>query len=83
MKRNLKVYLEDYKRGRSILTLAKQANYPPYLFCRYIVEQVANIPNGKRGLTQAMRDPMEELKSLDIIKDPYLEAEEKMSEDLR
>ena len=47
------------------------------------MEQVANIPNGKRGLTQAMRDPMEELKSLDIIKDPYLEAEEKMSEDLR
>jgi hypothetical protein len=76
IKRHLSNYLQDYKRGSSILCLAQQANYPPYLFGRYIVEQVAQIQDGKKGLTQAMRNPLEELGSLDMIAPEYFASEE-------
>jgi hypothetical protein len=84
VKRHLKQYLEEYKQGTSIQTLAKQANYPPYLFCRYIAEHVANLKkHGKKGLTQAMRDPMGELGNREIINEQFLDAEEKLPEDVR
>ena len=80
VKRRLPSYLNEYKRGASIKDLAKKANYPPYLFARYIVEQVADLNKGRKGLTQAMRDPLGELGSLDVIAEEYLEAESAMPE---
>ncbi len=78
VKRNLKAYLEEYKHGTSIKELSKKANYPSYLFARFVVEHVAPCKAaGKKGITQAMRDPLGELGSSDIIADEFRESEEK------
>jgi hypothetical protein len=77
VKKLLSKYLEEYKRGKSIKQLAKEANYPPYLFCRFVVEQAANLGGkGKSGLTMAMRDPIGELGNLKIINKLFLASED-------
>ena len=76
----------------SVLELAKQAKYSPYLFARFIVEAVARFPaaasstsaNGKNankpkkkiGVTDAMRDPKQILVSLEQIAPNYHASEE-------
>lgn len=76
IKKNLQKYLSAYKNGKSIKELAKQANYPPYLFSRYLVEHVADIRNGKKGITAAMRNPLEELGDMERIRPDYKISEE-------
>ena len=66
----------------AIINLAKSANYPPYLFCRYLVEHIAILKNGRKSLTQAMRDPVGELGSREVISKEYLEAEENIQGDI-
>lgn len=72
------MYLNEYLQGRRTITeLAIQANYPPYLFARYIVEALTNA--GKKDLTKAMRDPVKEL-TLDLIDAKYQKSERKSVE---
>jgi hypothetical protein len=47
-------YVEDYKRGKRILDLARAANFSPHLFARQMLELV--IPKNLIG--DAMRDPV-------------------------
>lgn len=76
VQRNMRKHAEEYaKKGRSMVSLAKQANYPPYLFSRYLVEQIADLPNGKKGLTQAMREPAFILGKVSVVRAEFLESE--------
>jgi hypothetical protein len=42
---------------------------------RLIVEQVAHLPDGKKGLTRGMRDPIGVLGHIDAVSSDYLESE--------
>jgi len=57
VKKRLPYYFDEYKRGRSILQLARDATFSPYLFARYIVEDATILRGGKKVLSEAMRDP--------------------------
>merc|ERR1712151_511286 len=55
VKKSLSKYLQHYKDdGISITNLAKMANYPPYLFARYIVEAVTDgkLLHGKKSIAE-------------------------------
>jgi hypothetical protein len=81
VQRNVTSFVQEYvKQGLSILTLAKRENYPPYMLSRYIVEQVARLPDGKKGLTRSMRDPMTVLGDPDIIAPDYRDSERHMQD---
>lgn len=76
IQRNVSSYARQYSNeGRSILDLARRENYPPYLLSRFIVEQIAQLPDGKKGLTRSMRDPMGVLGDPDVIRSEYQESE--------
>ncbi|KAG7336821.1 TPD sequence-motif-containing protein [Nitzschia inconspicua] len=69
-------YVEQYRKGSSILQLAQTANFSPYLMARVIVENVAIIPDDKKKfLTAAMRDPMHYLGRVDCVRDEFLDIE--------
>lgn len=55
MKSLLPTYVKKYEAGASLLELAKEANYSPHLFSRYMVEEMMQI-HGKK-LTDTLRDP--------------------------
>ena len=60
VKANLETYGSEYiDNGTSILALAKQANYPPYLFCRFMVEHLTNLK--KTDISAAVTNPMQYL----------------------
>lgn len=59
--------VKEYAQGVSILQLSKNENYPPYMMSRYIVEHVAQLPDGKKGLTRSMRDPIGVLGESSVI----------------
>ena len=70
VKSNLPSILNDYKSGLSIIELARKANYPPYLFARFVVESVTGFSNKKKTLAKAMRDPKQHLTN-DVILEEY------------
>jgi hypothetical protein len=81
VKESLALYLNEYKNGRTITELAKRANFPPYLFSRYIVEAVAVTAgvNKKKGLAKAMKDPLNELGTMDVIAPEYHASEKQFA----
>jgi hypothetical protein len=81
IKKNLQKYLNAYKKGKSIKALSKQANYPPYLMSRYLLDSIAEIRGGKKGITAAMRNPLEELGDIGIIRPDYRASEEVVNQD--
>jgi hypothetical protein len=69
-------FVQEYvKQGVSILALAKRENFSPYMFSRYIVEQVAQLPDGKKGLTRSMRDPMAVLGDQEVLVPEHRDSE--------
>ena len=60
-------HIQKYVReGKSIVTISKEANYPPYMMARLFVEHMHKNFNGKKGgskkyITDAMRDPEKHL----------------------
>jgi hypothetical protein len=69
-------YLEEYKHGKTILELAKAANYSPHLFARQVVEHVTSGSSlQKKMLGDAMRDPLGVLGSAGVVSEPYRDAE--------
>ena len=56
-------------KGISILQLSKTYNFPPALLSRSIMDKITTLP--KKKLSEAMRDPIGKLNSLDILSDPY------------
>lgn len=69
----MKGTLEQYKKGASILELARAVNYPPHLFARYVVEAVTSL--GRKQLAEAMRDGTA-LKSAEVIVDEFVPSEQ-------
>mmetsp|Transcript_24596 Transcript_24596/g.57755 ORF Transcript_24596/g.57755 Transcript_24596/m.57755 type:complete len:325 (+) Transcript_24596:47-1021(+) len=61
--------MKEYLLGRSILDLSKESNFPPALMARRLVEEMT-IP-GKKKLSTIMKNPLEELGSIDVIKEKY------------
>jgi hypothetical protein len=72
------IYIKEYVHyGKSIIDLAKDANFSPALLTRRILEEVTNIDLGKKGaLGAALKNPLEELGSIDIIKQEFRKSEE-------
>jgi len=74
VQKNISMYLDKYKKGSSLKDLAKKANYPPYLFARYVLAEATTIP--KKSLTEAMRNPERQLVSIDVISPEYHPSEQ-------
>jgi hypothetical protein len=68
-----KRYLADYCNGESILSLAKYANYPPYLFARFFVESITDLARPLIG--DAVSNPEEKIHDPTIIKEAYRHSE--------
>ena len=76
VKRRLPHYLEQYQQGRSILQMAKEdANFSPYLFARYIVEEITTLKGRKKVLSEAMRDPEGILGDIQVIAEEFRATE--------
>jgi CDAN1-interacting nuclease 1 len=75
VKSQAKEHADRYKQGESILSLARQNHYPPYLFARCIVEEITNF-RGRKGLTDAMRDPVGRLGDASVILEAYRASEQ-------
>jgi hypothetical protein len=73
-----RMYLNQYRTGTSILQLAKNANFPPQLMARLVVENVAGTHgrNMKLFVKNAMRDPLKHLGSIECIRDNFKHTEE-------
>lgn len=72
---------QDYTNGTSIVSLARSNNYPPYLFCRILVEHIANLEGGKRALTDSMRDPVKLLGDAKVLLPEYASSEDILRSD--
>jgi len=75
VKSQSKRHAERYTQGESIMSLAQCNRYPPYLFARAIVEEITNF-RGRKGLTDAMRDPMGKLGHNSAVLEAYQESEQ-------
>jgi CDAN1-interacting nuclease 1 len=69
-----KKHAERYTQGLSILDIAQQNRYSPYLFARVMVKEITNI-TGRKEITHAMRDPIGRLGHASAILDAYHESE--------
>lgn len=74
VKANLEQYATEYCSSSDgsttcVLTLAKEANYPPYLFARLLVEQITNL--AKSDLGAAVASPAQYLVDPTILKPQY------------
>ena len=68
-----------YVNGMSILELAKEKNYPPYLLSRIIVEKITCIdqrPLSRKVVTKIMRDPTGKLQDRSLIHPSYQVSED-------
>ena len=77
IKKDLPSIIQEYVRGISIRDLARKVNYPPYLLARYIVEVITekSLGGGKKALAQAMRYPLLQLASVEVIAAKYRASE--------
>ena len=74
VKKNLRTkFIKEYLLGRSIKDLAKESNFSPALLARRIVEEMTVL--GKKKLSTAMKNPLEELGSVDVFKEKYQGSE--------
>jgi hypothetical protein len=71
------IHIPQYVKGdKTIKQIAQEANFPPYFMCRAITESIADLRGkGKKGLINAMRDPLNELGTLDVIRPQYIDTE--------
>lgn len=75
VKAMLKSIVKRYCDGQSIIALASQMNYPPYLLSRFIVEEVSLKGGNKKSLAKTMKDPRTFLKDRSDIKEKYAFSE--------
>lgn len=75
LKAGAKRLAAEYSKGKSIVTLAKFYNYPPYLFSRILVETVTSGRLSKKNLTEAMRDPIRRLGNSSVLSPEYCDSE--------
>ena len=83
VRKNLQTkYIKEYMQGKSIKELAKEENYSPTLLARLILEEVTDLDLGgkKKGLGNALKNPLKELGSINIIKQEYRKSEEQQQQ---
>ena len=68
-------HIRDYSDGKSILDLAKEENYSPTLLARLILEEVIDKDVQKTKINNMLKNPLEELKNIGIIKPEFRESE--------
>lgn len=71
-------FITEYLAGKSIKDLAKESNFSPAILARRIVEEMTVL--GKKKLSTAMKNPIEELGSIDIIKPKYQHSEDNIED---
>jgi hypothetical protein len=81
VKAKLASHIERYVRnGESILHIARSNRYPPCLLARAMLEVLLKSKTasaqGRKGLTEAMRDPVGKLGCAAAIHDDYLSSEQ-------
>ncbi|GAX09403.1 hypothetical protein FisN_6Lh224 [Fistulifera solaris] len=76
VKSTLKGILQRYCEGQSIVDLAWQVNYPPYLLSRFLVEEISRHGGNKKSLTATMKHPASFLKTKEDLKQQYEFSEE-------
>eukprot|EP00536_Pseudo-nitzschia_multiseries_P001752 jgi/Psemu1/181823/e_gw1.22.195.1 len=80
IKRDLQTkYIKEYTSGRSIIDMAKEANFSPALLARRVVEEMTDL--GKKELSIAMKNPLKQLSNIDYIKQKYKESEDYQQND--
>ena len=62
--------IQEYMAGKSIKDIAKGTNFSPAMLARRVVEEMTELV-GKKKLSTAMKNPLEELGTIDIIKSKY------------
>ena len=75
LKRRIPYCLDQYQQGASIVQLANETNYSPYLLARYMVEEISTYKENKKMLAAVMKDPEGMLSSIDTIDSLYHQAE--------
>lgn len=70
---NMERYIAEYCDGASILSLAKKANYPPFLFARYMLEGLTNFP--KNDISKAVTNPIQMIEDSSVLKPALLRSE--------
>jgi hypothetical protein len=84
VKLKLQNHVERYVQGESILEIARDNRYPPYLLARAMLEVLLLNTNknssGRKGLTEAMRDPIGKLGHVSCICEEYRSSENNTEE---
>jgi len=83
VRKNLQTkYINEYMQGKSIKELAKEETYSPALLARLIIEEMTDLDLGgkKKGLGNALKNPLKELGSIHIIKQEYRKSEEQQQQ---
>jgi hypothetical protein len=75
LKQQIAYCLDEYKGGSSIVQLAKEMNYSPYLLARYMVEEISTCKENKIPLSDVMKDPEGMLSHLDDISPAFHHTE--------
>ncbi len=72
--------IQEYMAGKSIKDIAKETNFSPAMLARRVVEEMTELA-GKKKLSTAMKNPLEELGTIDIIKSKYQKSETDLQEE--
>jgi hypothetical protein len=75
LKQRIPSLLDQYKKGSSIVQLAKETTYSPYLLARYIVEEISTCKENKKALSAVMKDPEGMLSNFSAISPAYQDVE--------
>lgn len=76
VKNRMSNHAERYTRGHSIAEIAKDNRYPPYLMARAMLEVLLNNKKiSRKGLTEAMRNPVAKLGDPSVLAEKYSTSE--------
>mmetsp|Transcript_27924 Transcript_27924/g.41223 ORF Transcript_27924/g.41223 Transcript_27924/m.41223 type:complete len:358 (+) Transcript_27924:140-1213(+) len=76
VKNRMVSHAERYSRGQSIAQIAKENRYPPYLMARAMLEVLLNNQKiSRKGLTEAMRNPVAKLGDPSVLAEKYFISE--------
>lgn len=75
VKSSLKSIVKRYCEGQSIVTIATQVNYPPYLLTRFVVEEISVNGGNKKSLAAMMKQPATFLQTKSDLKEKYAYSE--------
>ena len=72
--------VQEYLAGKSIKNIAKEINFSPAMLARRVVEEMTELA-GKKKLSTAMKNPLEELGTIAVIKQKYQISETDLQEE--